>query len=87
MSTTLELEKRTTALVHAFDQSFSTEQLALPLELAEHNESGVAVEMLSRMLVEEAVPVTRQLRDEFKDLVEMMQLDAGLWRDLTPAFE
>lgn len=79
-----DLERRVVALVHAFDDGFPTEQIDLLLELAEHNEPGVAVEMLSSMLVEVAFPVAQPLRQEFQSLADTMQLDTGVWRDLTP---
>lgn len=41
-----ELEARTSALVRTFDQTFPAEQIVLLLELTEHNEPGVALEML-----------------------------------------
>lgn len=77
-----ELETRVSALIDALDGVFPAEQIELLRELAEHNEPGVAVEMLSSMLVEAAQPVASSLRAEFQALAETMSLDAGVWDQL-----
>lgn len=77
-----DVETRVSALVRAFDHVFPAKQIELLLELADHNEPGVAVEMLSTMLVETASPVKASLRDEFEALAEAMHLDASVWEQL-----
>ena len=78
----VQLEARTSALVRTFDQTFPAEQIVLLLELTEHNEPRVAVEMLSSMLAESGSPVAREVRDEFRALAEMMRLEPRVWNQL-----
>lgn len=77
-----ELERRVKAVVRQFERAFPTDQLGVLLDLADHNEPAVAVEMLSWMLVEDGIPVRKAVRDEFRSLVEVMRLSESVWTEL-----
>jgi hypothetical protein len=79
------LEARLKRLVQALEHSFTSEEIALLVELAEHNEPGVAVEMLGELLVERDVSVNRQQFDEFRSVAETMGLESTVWEQLRPA--
>ncbi|MGH3025700.1 MAG: hypothetical protein ACRDLR_04560 [Gaiellaceae bacterium] len=78
----IRLERRVSALIRSFEHDFARDQIGLLVELADHNEPGVAVEMLSSMLVESARPVASELRDEFRALAETMHLKSDVWSQL-----
>ena len=51
-------------------------------ELVEHNESGIALEMMAEMLAEGGEPVTDRERAEMLDLISVMGMDDGVERSL-----
>lgn len=79
-----ELESRVTAVVRSVDSWFSADQIARLMELAEHNEPAVAVEMLSEMIFERDAPIERALFDEVHSLAEMMRLESDVSDRLQP---
>jgi hypothetical protein len=48
----------------------------------EHNESGIALEMMADMLAERGAPVTDRNRAEMLDLVSEMGIDSRVERSL-----
>jgi hypothetical protein len=70
-----DLETRVLALISSVEGLFSPDQVAVLVELAEHNEPAVAVEMLSQMLVEAEAPVTPSLLEAFLALAKTMRLE------------
>jgi hypothetical protein len=79
-----DLESRVKGLVGSVESSLSPDQIAQLLQLAEHNEPGVAVEMLSEMLVERNAPVAQSLFDELRSLVTTMRLESDVSDRLRP---
>jgi hypothetical protein len=79
-----ELESRVRGLVRSVEGSFPSDQIAQLLELAEHNEPAVAVEMLSEMIVERGGPVERPIFDELRSLAETMRLEPDVSERLRP---
>jgi hypothetical protein len=79
-----DLEVRVKGLVRSVEGSFSPDQIAQLLELAEHNEPAVVVEMLSEMLVERAAPVAWSLFDELQSLAQTMHLEPDIFDRLRP---
>lgn len=79
-----DLESRVKELIRAVEGAFASDQTAQLLELAEHNEPAVAVEMLSEMLVERDAPVAQSVFDELAALVETMRLEADVSERLRP---
>jgi hypothetical protein len=78
------LESRVKGLIRSIEGSFPPEQIAQLIELAEHNEPAVAVEMLSRMVIERGAPVTQSLFDEVRSLEETMRLAPCASEQLRP---
>ena len=72
------LESRVKRLVGSVEHSLPPDQIAQLLELAEHNEPGLAIEMLSEMLVDLDAPVPRPLFDELRSLAETMRLESDV---------
>jgi hypothetical protein len=79
-----KLESRLKGLVRSVEGWFPAGQIAQLLELAEHNEPAVAVEMLSEMIVERDAPVERALFDELHSLAETMRLEPDVSDRLRP---
>jgi uncharacterized membrane protein YebE (DUF533 family) len=82
-----ELESRVKELVRSVEDWFPADQIAQLVELAEHNEPAVAVEMLSEMIVERDAPVERALVDELHSLAQTMRLEPDVSDRLRPLVE
>lgn len=79
-----ELESRVTGVIRSVKDSFAPDQIAQLLELAEHNEPAVAVEMLSEMLVERDAPIAQSLFDDLCSLAQTMRLESDVSDRLRP---
>ena len=79
-----DLEFRVTDVIRSVEGSFPPSQIAQLLELAEHSEPAVAVEMLSEMLVERDTPIAQSLFDDLRSLAETMRLESDLSDTLRP---
>jgi hypothetical protein len=75
---------RVTSLIHSFEALFTPEQTDLLVEMVEHNEPGVAVEMLSAMLLERRARITQTLFDDLRSLVLSMRLNPEVSDRLRP---
>ena len=79
-----DLESRVRGLISSVERLFPSDQIAQLLELADHNEPGAAVEMLSEMLAEHRAPITRSFFDELHSLAVTMRLEADVGDRLRP---
>ncbi len=74
-----EIGMRMLALLEAFEGQLPAEQLAEMRELAEANESGIALENLCSQLHEFDVIVTPEHGREIADLGKAMEMPEGVW--------
>lgn len=75
-----DLRGRTTAVLIEVEQALRPDQSAALAELIDHNEPGVAVEMLIAMLAEAAASITVDQAARIERLVRDMGLDESLSR-------
>ena len=69
-------------LLILFGDRLSLQTQEIVHELVEHNESGIALEMMAEMLAEGGAPVTDRERAETLDLVSDMGMDDGVEQSL-----
>lgn len=74
------LRGRATALLIEVERSLPPGQGAVMAELIDHNEPGVAVEMITGMLAEAGVPITIDQAVQVESLVRDMGLDESVSR-------
>ena len=82
MVTYEEVNGRAIGLLILFGDRLSVQTQEIVHELVEHNESGIALEMMADMLAEGGAPVTDRERAEMLDLVSEMGMDDGVERSL-----
>lgn len=69
-------------LLILFGDRLSLQTQEIVHELVEHNESGIALEMMAEMLAEGGAPVTDRERAEMLDLVSEMAMANGVEQSL-----
>ena len=70
------------ALLILFGDRLSLQTQEIVHELVEHNESGIALEMMADMLAQGGAPVTDRERAEMLDLVSEMSMEDGVEQSL-----
>jgi hypothetical protein len=70
-----DLRGRATALLIEVEHALQADQRAAMADLIDHNEPGVAVEMITAMLSEAGASITRDQADQVQRLVRDMGLD------------
>ncbi len=75
-----DLRGRTTALLIEVEHALRPDQRAALAELIDHNEPGIAVEMITAMLAEVDASITFDQADQVERLVRDMGLDDSVSR-------
>lgn len=74
------LRRRVTALLIGIEHLLEPDQVSVLSDLIDHNEPGLAVEMMTAMLADANASLDVEQSTQIEDLVRIMNLDASVSR-------
>jgi len=79
-----DLEQKMSALVERFRQQLPAEVVTEALDLVDHREWGVALELVCEMLFEESAKLGTEDIGVLRDTAQLMGLGPDTWKALVP---